>query len=228
MKSPCGRCGTGCCLRSICMPSTEGTVSAVHAGQIARSSMQNSRACLAPRRRRRRSTTHHTFQNLFNNSGPNKGVGLTINIPIRNRQAQSAQVRSMLEYRQAQLQVQQIYLKVRMQVINGQYALTNDRAQVESAQAAADYNRQSLDSEQKKYQLGASTTANVLLAAAQSLECREQSHHRARRLCEGPGRLDGDSRYHAGPLRYQPGRSGHRQRKGDACHSRPGASKAAA
>ncbi len=105
----------------------------------------------------------HTFQNLFNNSGPNKGVGLTLNIPIRNRQAQSAQLRSMIEYRQAQLQVQQIYLQVRMQVINGQYALTNDRAQVESAQAAADYNRQSLDAEQKKYHLGASTTANVLL-----------------------------------------------------------------
>ncbi len=105
----------------------------------------------------------HTFQNLFNNSGPNKGVGLTLNIPIRNRQAQSAQLRSMIEYRQAQLQVQQIYLQVRMQVINGQYALTNDRAQVESAQAAADYNRQSLDAEQKKYHLGALTTANVLL-----------------------------------------------------------------
>src|SRR5271170_586217 len=106
---------------------------------------------------------NHTFQNLFNNSGLNKGVGLNINIPIRNRQAQSAQARSMLEYRQNRLQLQQIYLKVRMQVINGQFALTNDRAQVEAAQAAADYNRQSLDSEQKKYRLGASTTANVLL-----------------------------------------------------------------
>jgi len=105
----------------------------------------------------------HTFQNLFNNSGPNKGVGLNINVPIRNRKAQSEQVRSVLEYRQAELQLQQIYLKVRMQVINGQYALTNDRAQVESAQSAADYNRQSLDSEQKKYRLGASTTAAVLL-----------------------------------------------------------------
>ncbi len=106
---------------------------------------------------------NHTFQNLFNNSGPNRGVGLNINIPIRNRKAQSEQVRSVLEYRQAQLQLQQIYLKVRMQVINGQFALTNDRAQVEAAQSAADYNRQSLDSEQKKYRLGASTTAAVLL-----------------------------------------------------------------
>jgi hypothetical protein len=105
----------------------------------------------------------HTFQNLFNNSGPDKGVGLNINIPIRNRKAQSEQIRSVLEYRQAQLQLQQIYLKVRMQVINGQYALTNDRAQVEAAQSASDYNRQSLDSEQKKYRLGASTTAAVLL-----------------------------------------------------------------
>src|SRR5277367_5669499 len=106
---------------------------------------------------------NHTFQNLFNNSGPNKGVGLNINVPIRNRQAQSAQARSMLEYRQNQLQLQQIYLKIRMYVINQQFALTNDRAQVESAQAAADYNQQSLDSEEKKYHLGASTTANVLL-----------------------------------------------------------------
>ncbi len=105
----------------------------------------------------------HVFQNLFNNSGPDKGGGININIPIRNRKAQSEQARSVLEYRQAQLQLQQIYLKVRMQVINGQFALTNDRAQVQAAQAATDYNRQSLDSEQKKYRLGASTTANVLL-----------------------------------------------------------------
>ncbi len=105
----------------------------------------------------------NVFQNLFNNSGPNKGAGININVPIRNRKAQSEQARSLLEYRQAQLQLQQIYLKVRMQVINGQFALTNDRAQVEAAQSAADYNRQSLDSEQKKYRLGASTTANVLL-----------------------------------------------------------------
>jgi outer membrane protein TolC len=105
----------------------------------------------------------HVFQNLFNNSGPDKGVGINVNIPLRNRKAQSEQARSVLEYRQAQLQLQQIYLKVRMQVINGQFALTNDRAQVEAAQSAADYNRQSLDSERKKYRLGASTTANVLL-----------------------------------------------------------------
>jgi outer membrane protein TolC len=47
-------------------------------------------------------------------------------------------------------------------VINAVYALTNDRAAVDSAQSARDYAAQSLDAEQKKYRLGASTTANVL------------------------------------------------------------------
>ena len=42
------------------------------------------------------------------------------------------------------------------------FALTNDRAQVQAAHAARDYNQQSLDAEEKKLHLGASTTANVL------------------------------------------------------------------
>jgi hypothetical protein len=40
--------------------------------------------------------------------------------------------------------------------------LTNDRAQVQAAQASRDFATQSLDAEQKKYRLGASTTALVL------------------------------------------------------------------
>jgi outer membrane protein len=48
-------------------------------------------------------------------------------------------------------------------VVAQQYALTNDRAQVQAAVAGQDYARQSLDAEQKKLSLGASTTANVLL-----------------------------------------------------------------
>src|SRR6202140_424425 len=67
-----------------------------------------------------------------------------------------------MEYRQSQMRLQQLYTQIRIQVINAQYALTNDRAQVASAQAARDYAVQSLDAEQKKYKRGAPTTANVL------------------------------------------------------------------
>ena len=100
--------------------------------------------------------------NLFNSSAPDKGVGVNITIPLRNRVAQADQARSQMEYRQAQMRLQQLYTQVRIQVINGQYALTNDRAQVGAAQAGRDYAAQSLEAEQKKFKLGASTSALVL------------------------------------------------------------------
>jgi len=40
------------------------------------------------------------FTNLFNSSAPNKGVGFNIQIPLGNRVAEAAQVRSRLELRQ--------------------------------------------------------------------------------------------------------------------------------
>jgi outer membrane protein len=101
-------------------------------------------------------------QNLFNSSAPDKGAGINLSIPIRNRYAQSVQERSLMEYRQAELRLEQLYTQIRMQVVNAMYAITNDRAAVEAAEAARDFNQQSLDAEVKKLRLGASTTANVL------------------------------------------------------------------
>ena len=102
------------------------------------------------------------FGDLFNSSSPNKGVGVNINIPLRNRTAQADEARSQMELRQTQMRLQQLYTQIRIQVINERYALTNDRAQVAAAQASHDYADQSFVAEQKKYKLGASTTANVL------------------------------------------------------------------
>jgi outer membrane protein TolC len=100
--------------------------------------------------------------NLFNSSAPDKGAGVNITIPLRNRVAQADQARSQMEYRQVQMRLQQLYTQIRIQVINAQFALTNDRAQVSAAQAGREYAAQSLDAEQKKYKLGASTSALVL------------------------------------------------------------------
>ena len=103
------------------------------------------------------------LDHALNNSAADKGIGFSLNIPLRNRYAESVQERSLMEYRQAELRLEQLYTQIRMQVVNAKFALTNDRAQVESALAARDYNQQSLDAEVKKLRLGASTTANVLL-----------------------------------------------------------------
>ena len=114
-----------------------------------------------------------TLNQLVNSTAPDKGVGLQLNIPLRNRAAQGVQLRSELEYRQAQMRLQQIENQVEVEVRNAQYAVQENRASVESAQAAAELARQSLDAEQKKFQFGTSTTTLVLqyqsqLAASES------------------------------------------------------------
>jgi outer membrane protein len=103
------------------------------------------------------------LNNSFNNSAPDKGIGFTLSIPLGNKYAQSVQARSLMEYRQAELRLEQLYTQIRMQVVNAQFALMNDRAQVQAATAARDYNRQNVDAEHTKLRLGASTTASVML-----------------------------------------------------------------
>jgi outer membrane protein TolC len=103
-----------------------------------------------------------TLNQLVNSTAPDKGAGITINIPLRNRAGQATQVRSEFEYRQAQLRIQQIENQVRIEVRNAQFGVQQNRASVASAQAAEDLARQSLDAEQKKYALGASTSTLVL------------------------------------------------------------------
>ncbi|HVH86687.1 MAG TPA: TolC family protein, partial [Terriglobales bacterium] len=103
-----------------------------------------------------------TVSNLFNSSAPDKGLGLSINIPLRNRSAQADQMRSELELRQAQMALQQLQNQVAIQVRQAQFAVQQNRAQVEAAEKALELAQQSLVSEQKKYALGASTNFNVL------------------------------------------------------------------
>ena len=114
-----------------------------------------------------------TVNQLVNSSSPDKGVGLQLNIPIRNRAAQAVQIRSELEYQQAQMALQQTENRISIEVRNAQFGVEQNRASVASAQAAVDYAKQSLDAEQKKYQFGTSTTTLVLqtqsaLATAES------------------------------------------------------------
>src|SRR5215470_14304658 len=114
-----------------------------------------------------------TLNDLVDSSAPDKGVGVTLNIPIRNRQAQALSTRAQLEMRQAQMRLQQVENQIRIEVRNAQFSVTQNRAAVEAAQAAVELGRQSLDAEQKKYALGASTSTLVLqnqsaLATAQS------------------------------------------------------------
>ncbi len=106
------------------------------------------------------------FQNLFNSSGPDKGVGVNVQVPIRNRQIQADQVRSELEFRQSEVATQQQENTIVLQVRQAQFALQQNYAALQAAVAARDYASQNLDAEQKKYSLGASTSTLVLQASS--------------------------------------------------------------
>ena len=107
-------------------------------------------------------STANTFSQLVNGTAPDKGIGLTLTIPIRNRQAQADQVRAELEYRQAQVRLQQLANQVRIEVRNAQFALQQNRASVQAAQAAVDFARETLDAEQQKLAVGVSNPTAVL------------------------------------------------------------------
>ena len=159
------------------------------------------------------------LQNLFDANNPDYGVGVNINIPLRNRVAQADQARSQMEYRQTQMRLQQLYTQIRIQVINGLYALTNDRANVTAAQTARDFNAQSLDAEQKKYKLGASTTANVLQQERTLASGENKFDLGDGGLCQGQVGAAADSVEHVGSLWDLAGRRGFRYSDDSACHS---------
>jgi outer membrane protein len=128
----------------------------------------------------------NAFSDLFKNNSPDYAVGINVNIPLRNRGAQADQIRSQLEYRQAQLHLQQLQNQIGIEVRNAQFALTQNRSRVNAARKARDLAQQTFDIEQKKKALGASTSNLVLqtdrdLAQAESnfvaaMSTYEKSH----------------------------------------------------
>jgi outer membrane protein TolC len=107
-----------------------------------------------------------TLNQLVNSTAPDKGVGLTLNIPLRNREAQANQVRAELEYRQAQVRLHQLENQVRIEVRNAQFDVRQNRASVEAAQYAVDFARQTLDADQQKLKVGLTTTTAILQDAS--------------------------------------------------------------
>ncbi len=117
-----------------------------------------------------RSVTAGRWISWLHRSRPTRGSGLTLNIPMRNRQAQADQVRAELEYRQAQVRLQQLENQVRIEVRNAQFDVQQSRASVDAAQAAVDFARETLDAEQQKLAAGVCNLTAVS-AGSGCLDC---------------------------------------------------------
>src|SRR5437879_5089879 len=85
------------------------------------------------------------LDNAFNNTAPDYYIGLSLNIPIRNRVAKADQYRSELEYRQAQLRREELRKQIRIETRNAEYAVQQTAARVEAARKARDLAKRSFE-----------------------------------------------------------------------------------
>jgi outer membrane protein TolC len=101
---------------------------------------------------------------VFRRNFPDYSFGAQLNIPIRNRTAQADYTTAQLQLRQNELQVQRQINVIRLEVQNALIALQQARARYQTAQKNRILQEQTLDAEQKKYALGASTIFFVIQA----------------------------------------------------------------
>ena len=111
--------------------------------------------------------------NAFKNDAPDYYVGLSLNVPLRNRVAKSDEYRAGLELRQAQLRAEQLQKQIRIEVRNAQFALEQNAARVTSALKARDLAQKTFEITAKEQSLGAGSALQTLssrrdLATAES------------------------------------------------------------
>lgn len=122
------------------------------------------------------------FSQTFRGQYPSYSAGVSLTIPIRNRAARADAAIALLQERQLRVKVQQTRNQIDQQVRNAEIALIQAKAQIEAARKSVVLEQQTLDAEQKKFQLGESTVINVIqtqrdLAAAEGTEVTARSNY---------------------------------------------------
>jgi outer membrane protein len=118
---------------------------------------------------------------------PNYSAGFSLNIPLRNRAAQSDYVTSLLELRQNQLNLQKDTNQILVDVQNAVIGLQQARARYEAAVKSRELQDQTLVADQKRYSLGATTAFQVIqdqrdLATTQSSEVQALANYTHARI----------------------------------------------
>jgi len=127
------------------------------------------------------------LRQLFGTPTVNYTLGFTLNIPLRNRTAQAALVTQELQLRQTELGLQKSINQVRSDVQTALVNITQARARYTAAQRQTALQVLVLDAEQKKLELGASTTFQVIqfqnqLASARQSEVAAQVSYATSKL----------------------------------------------
>jgi outer membrane protein TolC len=100
---------------------------------------------------------------VFNGNYSTFEGGINFTLPIRNRAAQADNAQALLAERQQKTQYRQEQNAIFVSVRNALIAMREDRASLAAAEEAKKLAVQTLQDEQEKYHLGASTSYNVVL-----------------------------------------------------------------
>jgi outer membrane protein len=124
---------------------------------------------------------------IFTRDYPNYSAGFSLNIPLRNRAAQSDYATSLVEIRQNELSLQRQINQVRVDVQNAVIGLQQARARYDAAVQGRILSQQTFDADKKKYDLGAGTSYQVVqderdLASAQSSELQAMANYSHARI----------------------------------------------
>jgi outer membrane protein TolC len=119
---------------------------------------------------------------IFRRNYPNYSAGISLNIPLRNRAAQSDYATSEIEIRQDELSLQKQINQVRVDVQNAMIGLQQARARYEASVQGRILSQQTFDGDKKKLDLGATTSYQVVqdqrdLSSAQSSEAESMANY---------------------------------------------------
>ncbi|HEY1239014.1 MAG TPA: TolC family protein [Bryobacteraceae bacterium] len=117
---------------------------------------------------------------VFSRKYPTYGIGLQLNLPIHNRIAEADLARDEIQLKQSQIRLRQLENQARLEVEDALIAMRRARAASAAAAQARAFQEQSLQVEQAKFDVGASTAFFViqyesLLAQARSTEVAARS-----------------------------------------------------
>jgi outer membrane protein TolC len=123
---------------------------------------------------------------LFTRKYPTYAIGVELTVPIRNRIAEADLARDELQLRQSELRERQLLNQARLQVEDAVIAMRRARSSYEAAVQARMLQQQSLEAEQVRFEVGASTSFFVIqyesmLAQSKSAEVAAMSAYRKAR-----------------------------------------------
>lgn len=118
---------------------------------------------------------------------PNYSAGFSLNIPLRNRAAQSDYATSQLELRQNQLNLRKNVNQVTVDVQNAVIGLQQARARYDAANRARVLQQQTVQGDQRRYALGATTVFQVIqdqrdLASSEGSESQAMANYTHARI----------------------------------------------